>query len=167
MTVRLAIGATLLAMALITTCWPGIAGKLGVSTIVTLGSCGWHGGDDEDVLRRGRLAVGDLERDDVVAGLRRAGRPRNCAGRRVDRGARGQVDRRVGEGRAGIEVGGLDRELERHAERRLVIGRVQHRRPDDVGDVEDDVHRGGRAGRVGGHEVQGVGRPPGRRRASR
>ena len=41
MTVRLAIGATLPAMALITTCWPGIAGKLGVSTIVTLGGCGW------------------------------------------------------------------------------------------------------------------------------
>ena len=105
-TTRLVIGATLLAMALITTCWPGIAGKLGVSTIVTLGSCGLHGGLDQDVLSRRRLTVGDLQRDDVVAGLRRAGRPLELARLRVDRRTGGQVDRRVAESRAGIEVGG-------------------------------------------------------------
>ena len=85
---RLLIGATLPAMALMITCWPGIAGKLGVSTIVTLGQLRLHGGADQDVLRRRRLSVGDLQRDDVVAGLRRPGRPLELAGLRIDRGAR-------------------------------------------------------------------------------
>ena len=93
--VRLVIGATLPAMAWIMTCWPGIAGKLGVSTIVTLGGCGWT----EARIRMFCVEVAwpseTCERDDVVAGLGRAGRPLELAGLRVERGAGGQVERRV------------------------------------------------------------------------
>ena len=92
-TTRLLIGATLLAMALIIDLLAGDRREAGRQHDRHARQLWLHGRVDEDVLRRRRLSVGDLQRDDVVARLRRPGRPLELAGLRVDRGAGRQVDR--------------------------------------------------------------------------
>ncbi len=87
MTTRLVIGATLLAIALMITCWPGIAGKLGVSTICHAGKLRLAPPPGSGCSESTCLPVRDLQCDDEGPRLRGPGRPLEQARLWVDRRA--------------------------------------------------------------------------------
>ena len=113
-------------------------------------------GTQHDRLAIGQMPVVRDDRDDVLARLAGARRPREHARVGIERRAFGQADGAEREIGADIRIGRAHRERAVLADQEAVVELVEHRRTIDVRDADRDVEMHRRAAWIGGREAHDV-----------